>query len=265
MPETKDEDFSVMTRPTATVTASSTARHTVVVEGALAFRMRRIEAARKGELGLQILTLPQLAARLAGGFSRPARAPDLDRAIRKALGLGGLRRMEPIKDLPGCARAVARTLNRIWRADFVLPKGRAPHIDDVRILDERVRQHLPPGILTPRDLRDAALARIQHAPAALGPVTLERCTALAPLWRPFIEALRQVVDVHWRLDDGLKPEWYGGTIDRLPANAPAAPEVVACADPRAEVVEALRWMREPIATGKARPEEIAICSATTET
>ena len=40
-------------------------RRTVIVEGPLAFRMRRIAAARQGEAGVQIMTLPQLAARLA--------------------------------------------------------------------------------------------------------------------------------------------------------------------------------------------------------
>lgn len=235
-----------------------------MVEGALAFRMCRIAAARRGELGLQILTLPQLAARLAGGFSRPARAPDLDHAIRQALDLGGLSRMEPIKELPGCARAVARTLNRIWHADFTLDARRAPHVADLCVLEERVRSALPAGILTPRNLRDAALARIHHAPAALGPVTLERCTEIAPLWRPLIEALRHEVDVVWSVNEGIEARWYGGKITRLPDAIPAPPEIVACADPRAEVVEALRWMRELIASGAARPEEIAICSATTE-
>ena len=43
-------------------------RRTVVVEGPLAFRMRRLAAARNAEAGLQIMTLPALAACLAGGF-----------------------------------------------------------------------------------------------------------------------------------------------------------------------------------------------------
>lgn len=59
-------------------------RRTVVVEGPLAFRMRRIAAARRGETGVQILTMPQLAARLAGGFTQPARSEDLDTATRAA-------------------------------------------------------------------------------------------------------------------------------------------------------------------------------------
>ena len=64
-------------------------RRTIVVEGPLAFRMRRIVAARRSEAGIQIMTLPQLAARLAGGFMRPARSQDLDPAIRTALEAGG--------------------------------------------------------------------------------------------------------------------------------------------------------------------------------
>ena len=46
-------------------------RRTVIINGPLAFRTRRLMAARKGEAGLQLMTLPLLAARLAGGFSQP--------------------------------------------------------------------------------------------------------------------------------------------------------------------------------------------------
>ena len=46
--------------------------------------MRRVDAARRSEAGIQIMTLPQLAGRLAGGFARSARSEDLDPAIRKA-------------------------------------------------------------------------------------------------------------------------------------------------------------------------------------
>src|SRR5690606_37986656 len=36
-----------------------------------------------------------------------------------------------------------------------------------------------------------------------------------------------------------------------------------CADPRHEALEALRWARELLATGKARPEEIALAAPAT--
>ncbi len=60
-------------------------RRTIVVEGPLAFRMRRIVAARRAEAGIQIMTLPQLAARLAGGFVRPVQSQDLDRPSERRL------------------------------------------------------------------------------------------------------------------------------------------------------------------------------------
>jgi hypothetical protein len=50
-------------------------RRTVIVEGPLALNMRRITAAREAEAGVQIMSLPQLAARLAGGLM-PAVSPN---------------------------------------------------------------------------------------------------------------------------------------------------------------------------------------------
>ena len=72
-------------------------RRTIVVEGVLAFRMRRLLAARQRDVGLEIVTLPLLAARLAGGFRRPATRQDLDPAIRAALNAGGFSDLERIR------------------------------------------------------------------------------------------------------------------------------------------------------------------------
>ena len=100
------------------VAARSVHRHTVVVEGPLAFRTRRLRAARDSESGLQIMTLPLLAARLAGGFHRPTTRQDLDPAIRAALNAAGLKELEGIRTLPGMTRAVGRTLEKIWESDL---------------------------------------------------------------------------------------------------------------------------------------------------
>jgi hypothetical protein len=43
-------------------------RCVTVVDGPLAFGMHRFEAARANDVGLEVLTLPLLASRLAGGF-----------------------------------------------------------------------------------------------------------------------------------------------------------------------------------------------------
>src|SRR5712691_2614563 len=95
-------------------------RRTVVVEGPLAFRMRRLAAARGSEAGQQILTLPLLAARLAGGFRRSARLQDVELAIRLALDVPGFAELEAIRELPGMTRSVAWTLSAVWDADLSL-------------------------------------------------------------------------------------------------------------------------------------------------
>lgn len=50
--------------------------------------MKRVEAARASLLGLEVLSLPLLAARLAGGFRRFADRDLLAPAIAEALGKG---------------------------------------------------------------------------------------------------------------------------------------------------------------------------------
>ena len=241
-------------------------RRTIIVDGPLAYRMRRIAAARGGEVGVQIVTLPLLAARLVGGFTRPARAQDLDPAIRTALEAGGFAEIESIRGLPGMTRSVARTLTKVWQADLSLADraGRSARLADLAVVEERVRANLPAGALTPRDLRDRALERLAHAAAVLGSVELDRLVGVAPVWRPLVEALDQTVALSWRNPGVADIAWFPGKVitDQRPAAATMA--MVSCANPRAEVMEALRWMRELIALRRARPEEIAICATATE-
>jgi hypothetical protein len=93
-------------------------RRTSIVQGALAFGMRRWRAAQANECGVQILTLPQLAACLAGGFLRPALDAEIEPAIQEALKTGGFQDLEAVRHLPGMTRAVLRTWlhARCWGA-----------------------------------------------------------------------------------------------------------------------------------------------------
>jgi hypothetical protein len=120
-------------------------RRTVIVEGPLAFRMRRVAAARRSEAGRQIMTLPQLAGRLASSFARPARSEDLDPAIRKALEAGGFTDLESIRSLPGMTRSVAWTLARVWNADVALADRteKSARLRDLATIEARVRANLP--------------------------------------------------------------------------------------------------------------------------
>lgn len=240
-------------------------RRTAVVEGPLAFRMRRLLAARRGEHGLQIMSFPMLGARLAGGFVRPAQEQELDPAIQSALDAGGLEELEGIRELPGTRRALARTLSRAWGADLDIGAlhQQSSRLSDLASIEERVRSALPPGVLTPRELRDAALARVEFAPAVLGQVELERLSFVPLVWRPLLAALSDVVDLSWRRPGTRAVEWFCGRVsfEELPPSA--AWEVVSCAGPQGEVTESLRWARELIASGRARPEDVAITAAAT--
>src|SRR5438034_1023539 len=108
-------------------------RRTVIVNGPLALRMRRFEAARNGDGGLQISTLALTAARLAGGFCQPAVTDHIEPAITKALELGTFSELEPIRTLPGMTRAIARTLQKVWLADLDLSQFAVgkPRINDL--------------------------------------------------------------------------------------------------------------------------------------
>jgi hypothetical protein len=95
-------------------------RHTVVVEGTLAFRMQRVEAAQMGDHGLDVATVPLLAARLAGGFIRPADRATLVPIVARALAEITFEELEKVKARLGMARAVLSSLERVWAADICL-------------------------------------------------------------------------------------------------------------------------------------------------
>ncbi|MFL6603054.1 MAG: PD-(D/E)XK nuclease family protein [Steroidobacteraceae bacterium] len=239
-------------------------RRTIVVQGPLAFRVHRLAAADQGSLGLQLTTLPLLAARLAGGFSRPAQSDEVESALQAALKVGAFTQIEPLRTLPGMTRASARTLRKAWDADILIEERQEPRLKDIALLERRVRETLPPGAMIPRELRDRALSRIHHAPGIVGELDLHRLLDVPAAWRPLVQALTQVIPVRW-IDPGTKDvEWFKGEIVTLPRADASSPVILTCANPRSEVIEALRWARQLVATGRARAHEIAICAASTD-
>ena len=57
-----------------------------------------------------------------------------------------------------------------------------------------------------------------------------------------------------------------GSKARCVLRTPFTPRISAevCADPKSEVIEALRWARELLSSGRAKPEDIAIAATSTE-
>ncbi|WP_247376156.1 PD-(D/E)XK nuclease family protein [Bradyrhizobium sp. 173] len=239
------------------------ARRTVIVHTSLAAHMARVAAARNGEVGLQIMSMGQLTARLAGGFLRPIDMEVLREAVRSTLPETPLGELEPIKSLPGMVRAAVGTLDRIWRADIDLSSFAHPRLQALAALESRVLQRLPASMKKPRTLVDLALARLVHAPAALGPVEIHGHSEMPVCWRPLLIALADRVPVTWIAGPRPVPDWLKRRKIELRQSAASgvAPEVYSCATPQHEVLEAFRWMRTLLADGRARPEDIAIATA----
>ncbi|TIQ37184.1 MAG: PD-(D/E)XK nuclease family protein [Mesorhizobium sp.] len=238
-------------------------RHTVIVEGTLAFRMQRVAAARAGDHGRDVATLPLLAARLAGGFARPADHAALVPIVARALTELAFEELEPVKTRPGMARAVLASLARIWAADIRFDDLRyaSARLSDLGRIEAYLQSHLPTGALLPRDLRDRAIAGVAHARATVGNLYFHRLISIDPVWRPLIKALAAVVEITWDAPGTHDRSWFPGTIV-FTTRSPSQDLICdVCADPRAEVVEALRWARELLSDGKTQASDIAITSA----
>jgi len=242
---------------------------TSVVPGALAWRHERTRAARSGASGLRLFTLPQLAARLAGGFLQPVQRATLHDLVADALAAGGFAELGDIATLPGTARAVVRTLGKAWRAAFDLQARATRHrrLADLALIERRVRDALPAGEKAPPDLVALALGRSRHARAILGPVAIIGHSDVAPCWQPLVAALAREVPLTWHRVPGPRDDlsWLGDRAQIIDAPSTPPPEgirsCVVCADPRHEALEALRWARELVTSGRALPGEIAIAAA----
>jgi hypothetical protein len=125
-------------------------RKTIVVHTRLAGHMARVEAARAGSHGIQILTMGHMVARLAGGFLAPIDPDCLRDAITEALPELDLGELENIKTLPGMARATAGTLEKVWQANIDLSSSTHPRSRVLAALEETVLARLPPAMKKPK-------------------------------------------------------------------------------------------------------------------
>ncbi|SAL05557.1 PD-(D/E)XK nuclease superfamily protein [Caballeronia calidae] len=243
------------------------ARNTLIVPDALAARTARLAAAREQRHGLQIMTIEQAVARLAGGFARPIDFAALRGALKAALPVTRIGELESIKSLPGMIDAAAQTLQKAWHAGIDLAARAHAHarIDAVAKLESAVLAQLPPGMMRPADLVAAAMRRIAHASAVLGNVEVAGQTDLAPCWRPLLLAVAKHVPVRWSAGPRATPAWLEGREIAISPAAPAKPAItaVSAATPLHEAIEAMRWARELLSSGQAMPSEIAIASTST--
>lgn len=241
-------------------------RRTIVAHGRLAMRELRLAAARQRNHGLQIMTFEQLAARLAGGLSRPVDDETLRATIQAVLPDVALGELDSLKSLPGMVGAATDTLRKAWRAgiDLQARRGEHPRIASVASLEEAVLAALPPAMMRPVDLVAASLQRLDHVAALFGQIEIVGITELSPCWRPLLQAIAQRVPVRWTAGPRSTPAWLDGNVIDVTLSDPHTPEIVTVSASTAyhEAIEALRWARQLIASGTADPSEIAIASVT---
>jgi hypothetical protein len=247
-------------------------RDTVITHSRLAWRHERAQAAVASQHGLQALPIEGLAARLAGGFLQPIDPDALKAAVTKAL-TADLGDLDRIKELPGFPRAAAATLSKAWTAGLNLAElaatagpEAASRLAAVARLEEEVLRHLPPSMCRPADLVSAALPRTLYARTLFGGIAVRGRTEMSPVWRPLLAALAAETDVQWIAGPRRIPPWVHELGIRVVETPRENPEIrtESCASPRHEALEALRWTRELIASGRARPEQIAIAAASPE-
>ena len=239
-------------------------RRTIIAHGRLTMHELRLAAARKHRHGLQIMTFEQLAARLAGGLSRPVDDEALRIAIKTVLPETVLGELDDIKALPGMVDAAADTLRKAWRAgiDLQARASNHPRLQSIATLEEAVLNALPPEMMRPADLVTTGLQRLDHAVAIFGPVDIVGITELSPCWRPLLHAIAAHVRVRWVAGPRPVPQWLdGGAID-IVRKEPRAPETlgVSASTNYHEAIEAVRWARRLISSGIAEPADIAIAS-----
>ena len=202
-----------------------TARRTIVVHTKLSGHMIRVAAARSGANGVQVMTMGQLAGRLAGGFLQPIDPEKLQEAVRTALAGSSLGEFDAIKDLPGMVRAAVSTLDKVWRADIDLSAATNPRLMALHTLEAETLRRLPPSMKRPKELVELACGRIRHAPAVIGPVEIHGHSEMSPCWRPLLAALTTTVPVVWVAGSRSTPSWLDAMKIDIRREAPKDPEL----------------------------------------
>ena len=240
-------------------------RQTVIAHGRLRMHEFRLSAARERRHGLQIMTFEQLAARLAGGLSRPVDDEALRFAIKTVLPETALGELDEIKALPGMVGAAADTLRKAWRTgiDLQARASEHPRLQSIALLEEAVLEALPPAMMRPADLVTAGLQRLDHAAAIFGPIDIVGITELSPCWRPLLHALAARAPVRWIAGPRPIPQWLDGAAIDIVRSEPQQPEIfaVSASTTYHEAIEALRWARRLMASGRAGHADIAIAAA----
>ena len=164
---------------------------TIVVPNRNAWRHCRAKAALEGKHGVKLLTIDQLAARLAGGFLQPIDGDHVATAVGESVSLP-LGELDAIKTLPGFQRAAVNSLSKAWSAGLSLDheakaaRDQAARIrlEALALLEREVLARLPKNEMRPNDLVARALKRKGYARVLFGSIEIHGRTEMSPVSAP---------------------------------------------------------------------------------
>jgi len=242
---------------------------TIVVPNRNSWRHCRAKAALEGENGVKLLTIDQLAARLAGGFLQPIDGDHMATAVGESVSLP-LGELDAIKTLPGFQRAAVNSLSKAWSAGLSLDdesrvagdQAAQIRLEALALLEREVLARLPKNEMRPNDLVTRALKRKSYARVLFGSIEIHGRTEMSPVWRPLLAALVTETEVTWVAEARRVPSWLaslGVTTEERASEQPLRLSI-SCSSPRHEILEAIRWARSLLANGIGA-QDIAIATA----
>jgi hypothetical protein len=180
---------------------------TIVVPNRNCWRHCRAKAALEGKHGVKLLTIDQLAARLAGGFLQPIDRDHMATAVGESISLP-LGELDLIKTLPGFQRAAVNSLSKAWSAGLSLEdeakaatdQAARIRLEALALLEREVLARLPKNEMRPNDLVARALKRMGYARVLFGSIEFHGRTEMSPVWRPLLAALVTETKVTWVAD-----------------------------------------------------------------
>lgn len=241
---------------------------TLIVNGRMALRTERLNAARDGAMGTQVMTIEHAASRLAGGFLQIIDLVTLRGLVSSVLETADLGELNPMRKRPGMPNACASTLLKYWLSGIDRDHyASSKRIGAILALEDAVMEVMPANLMRPSDLVELAVSHISHAPMIFGDIVFKNMTDLHPVWRPLLDAFASVLPVTWDAGPRQKADFLGNRKDVVvKKSAPSEPIVaaVSCASDRHEVIEAVRWVREMTVSG-VDPSDIAVATVSLQT
>jgi hypothetical protein len=243
-------------------------KKTFVVNGALAINSERFFIGTTRANGATAMAIEHVAARLAGGLLQMIDMVTLREIVSTVLPDVDMQELQAISDMPNMAQAATRSLMKFWMSG-VDPASvtHLPRMQAIFALEAAVLERMPANLKRPTDLRDMAIKRAKFTSMIFGRVEIKNMTNLHPVWQPLVEAMalnhQPGQPMIWNAGPRPVPDWVKAICEvRIATETNIKPASQTTANARHEVVEAIRWLRQRLASS-TNPGILAIATTST--